>query len=93
MTPRMYVDVTIRCRCGYDLKLCVPVDLAVPEPLRCSPGRPIAAPGVVRSDVWCPQCRFPLFPSDPALRACVEEELKRGRGTHVRAGTVVLDCR
>ena len=89
----MFVSVTIRCRCGFEWALCVPVDLAVPAPLRCSPGGPIGAPGVARRDICCPRCRFGLFPSDLALRSCVEDELRRGRGTHVRTGTVVIDCR
>src|SRR3954449_10835986 len=44
MRPNMYVSVTIRCRCGFELRLCVPVGVAVPEPLRCSPGAPIGPP-------------------------------------------------
>jgi hypothetical protein len=90
----MFVSVTIVCRCGFEwASLCVPVDLAVPDPLRCSPGgAPIATAGP-RTDICCPKCRFALFPSDPALRARVEDELRRGRGTHVRVGTVVIDCR
>jgi hypothetical protein len=91
--PNMFVSVTIRCGCGFEWALCVPVGLAVPAPLACNPGVPIAAPGVARSDICCPRCRFRLFPSDPALRSRVEYELRRGRGTHVRAGTVVIDCR
>lgn len=91
--PNMFVSVTIQCRCGFEWVLCVPVGVGVPEPLRCHPGAPIAVPGVGRSDVCCPRCRFTLFPGDPALRSRVEDELRRGRGTHVRAGTVVIDCR
>lgn len=92
MRPCSYVSVTIRCRCGCEWRICVPVHLAVPEPLRCSPGAPIAAPGVARSDICCPRCRCTLFRSDHELRSFVEEQLKRGRGTHVRAGTVLIDC-
>jgi hypothetical protein len=89
-----YVKAVIRCRCGHDWGLCVPVQLAVPAPLRCSPGRSIVLPsGAVRADICCPRCRLPLFPSDPALIGCVEDALRRGRGTHVRDGAVVVDCR
>lgn len=93
MGPNMFVRVTIRCRCGFEWVLCVPVGVAVPGPLRCHPGAPIGMPGVARIDICCPKCRSTLFANDPALRSCVEDELRRGRGTHVRAGTVVIDCR
>jgi hypothetical protein len=88
-----YVDVTIRCRCALDWKLCVPVNLAVPSPLHCNPGPPIRTPDVARTDICCLQCRRPLFRDHSALVTAVEDALRRGRGTHVRAGTVVIDCR
>lgn len=90
---RDYVDVTVRCRCGLDWNLCVPVNLAVPGPLRCNPGAPIRTPGVARSDICCHRCRCPLFGDHAALVRAVEEALSRGRGTHVRRGTVIIDCR
>lgn len=95
IVQRDYVDVTIRCRCGYDWRsLCVPIDMRVPPQLRCNPGgSPIAGPSMGRSDICCTQCLYTLFPSDPALRSRVEDELRRGRGLHVQEGTVLIDCR
>lgn len=91
---RDYVRTVIRCRCGYRWDLCVPVAVAVPGPLRCRPGPSIVPPnGTVRSEICCPQCRLPLFASDPALIERVEDSLRRGRGTHVADGAVILDCR
>lgn len=89
-----FVKAIIRCRCGFEWQLCVPVALTVPGPLRCRPGASIALPDrAVRSDICCPRCRNPLFGSDPVLIGRVEDELRRGRSTHVHAGTVVVDCR
>lgn len=89
-----YVTVTVLCPCNREWRLCVPVSLAVPRSLRCSPnGSPIRAPGVVRSDICCPRCRCTLFADHSALVERVESELRRGRGTHVQAGSVIIDCR
>lgn len=93
MRPNMFVSVTIRCGCGFEWLLCVPVDRGIPDPLRCSPGVPVSAPGVARTDICCPACRRTLFRDDPALRFRVEDELSRGLGTHVRTGSVVINCR
>lgn len=91
---RDFVRTIILCRCGSDLDLCVPVSLAVPRPLQCRPGGSIApADGVARSDICCRPCRRSLFHNDAALIDRVESELRRGRGTHVHAGAVIIDCR
>lgn len=83
----------ILCQCDYAWDLCVRVGLEVPESLWCPPGNPIARPSNARSDICCPKCRNPLFPSDEAFRIRVETELRRGVGRHLDRGTVVVDCR
>ena len=91
---RDFVKVLIRCRCGFEWDLCVPVALAVPGPLRCRPGPSIVPPnGTVQHEICCPRCRFPLFGSDPVLIERVEEVMRRGRGTHVADRAVIIDCR
>jgi len=78
----------IVCRCGHEWDLCVPVDLSVPEPLWCRPGRSIVSS--VRSDIGCPACSLTLFRSEDELRGCIEDELRRARERHARCGTVVV---
>lgn len=93
MGPTGWVSVTVICACGSRWSLCVPVALAVPAPLRCFPGgTPVVQGGSIRHDICCPHCRCSLFGSERLLRDAVESELRRGRGTHVHAGSVVLDC-
>lgn len=91
---RDFVKTLIRCRCGFEWELCVPVALAVPGPLRCRPSPSIVPPnGTVRHEICCPRCRLPLFGSDPMLIERVEDMMRRGRGTHVADRAVIIDCR
>jgi hypothetical protein len=91
---RQRVLVRIICRsCRQSCELCVSVEITVPEPLRCSPsGAPAAGIGS-RRGLTCPHCQCPFDMTDAELRRRVEDELRRGRGRHVRAGAVVIDCR
>ena len=88
-----YTKAMILCRCGFRWNLCVPVGLAVPAPLKCSPGTPIATPVNSRSDICCPRCRAALFSTESELRNSIEGELRRRLGQHAHVGTVMVDIR
>ena len=89
---RNFTKARIRCGCGAEAELCVPVRLEVPESLQCSPGAPFN-PTSSRSDVFCPACRHTLFRTASEMMACIEDELRRGYAEHARYGTVAVDCR
>ena len=92
-TTLMRTAVRLVCRrCRYAIELCVPVSAAVPGPLRCSPvGGPALGSGT-STGLRCPKCQCPCGMSDADLRRRVEDELRRGRGRHVAAGAVVIEC-
>lgn len=96
MMPSTLERVTVRLvcrRCRRDWELCVPVRVAVPGPLRCVPsGGP--APGAGSSSgLHCPHCGCSCGMDESRMRELVEGELRRGRGRHVRAGAVIIECR
>lgn len=93
-TTLQRVTVRIICRsCRHPWELCVPVEVAVPGPLRCTPaGGP--APGAgTKAGLRCPKCDCPCDLTEAELRRRVEDELRTGRGRHVPTGAVVIDCR
>lgn len=80
-------------RCRHAWELCVPVSVAVPGPIRCSPGGGPAAGSGTPTGLRCPACNGPCKISDKQLQDLVTEELRRQRGRHVAAGAVFIDLR
>lgn len=84
------VKVDVRCGCGAVRQFCVPTDQQIPGPLRCPlgpPGRGGGSDGAIR----CPSGHaFGIGLSE--LRARALKELEQGRGEHVRAGAVIIEC-
>lgn len=87
------VSVRLICRrCRHMLDLCVPVEVAVAGPLRCPPGGGPAAGTGSSTGVRCPKCECPCGMTDTDLRRRVEDELRYGRGHHLTAGAVIIEC-
>ena len=83
------VKVHVRCACGAVREFCVPTDRQIPGPLRCTLGPPGGGGG--DGAIRCPAghaCGIGLS----ELRARVLKELEQGRGEHIRAGAVVIEC-
>lgn len=80
-------------RCCHTWDLCVPVRVAVPGPIRCSPGGGPATGVGSSSGLRCPACGGPCGMTDEQLQQRATRELQRQRGLHVSAGAVVIDLR
>lgn len=87
------VKVHLVCaRCRHVWELCVPVSVAVPRPIRCSPGGSPAPGAGAPTGLCCPSCGGPCNMDEGDLRRRVEDELRDGRGQHVSKGAVVIEC-
>lgn len=80
-------------RCRHSWNLCVPVHVAVPGPIRCSPGGGPATGAGSALGLRCPACSGPCGMTDDQLQQRATAELQRQRGRHVAAGAVVMDLR
>jgi hypothetical protein len=80
------LKVHVRCGCRAVRKLCIPTDQPMPERLRCPLGPP-GGGGAVR----CPK-GHPCGIGISEIRDRALRELERGRGEHIRAGAVVIEC-
>lgn len=88
MGPHNWVITVIHCRRHHKdcARICVRVDLEVPDPLRCTPSGGSVGGGGSALDCPCGG-RF----DTAELGRLVAEAMRRGRGQWVKRGAVVIE--